>query len=96
MQQIIDKFQKFHQFACELTNGMGLVNPDRDAAFYGISKAAIARQMMLLSSRMKTDDTETLLDALRGIHNAVALEIRGGLPADARAPLVELLIEGWK
>lgn len=92
MQTTIDQFRTFHQAASELSNAMGLLSPDRDAAFYGISKSAIAGQMMRLSALMKTEDKETILDALRGIHNAAALEIRGGLPADARAPLIDILI----
>ena len=93
MQTTIDRFKQYHHAATELTNGMGLIHPDRDGCFFGISKAVIASQMLKLSARTGKTDPEALLETLREIHNAAALEIRGGLPAYARVPLVDLLVE---
>ena len=92
MENTITKFHTMHRAADALFNSLGALNPARDACFFAVNRGRMARQMLVLSDRLQTDDTETLLEALRRIYRAVENEMAVGLPSNCRDELIETLI----
>ena len=92
METTIDKFHTMHRMAASRFNSLGAINPGEDGCFFGTPWGRLARQMLVLSDRLKTDDPETLLEALREIYRAVEKEVAGGLPSNCRDDLIETLV----
>lgn len=92
MQNTINKFQEYRSACDALFNSLGAVDPAKDACFFGVSRPLMAKQMMTLSDKLKTDDVSELLNTLRDIYRHVEAEVAGGMPANGRAELIEVLV----
>ena len=96
MRTTIEQFQSFRASADALFNSLGAIDVARDGCFHGVNRGALARQMVTLARKLKTDDASVLLDILRKIYCAVEKEVAGGLPGNCRNELIKMLVENWK
>lgn len=95
MEKTVYDFLTMHGAAAGLFNSLGAINPAKDACFYGVNKAVLARQMLTLADRLQTDDTSDLLNVMREIYGQVEREVANGLDGSARPELVEVLVSHY-